>query len=353
MKESDEMAPANPAPRRREGFALPAVLTVAGVVTLIFLVAITALASMTAEAGSARARVRFLQNALTAEANLSLLASTEPIRSSAIAVGAPRILDVLSGAEGNASSLDPAVIRLDGHPYSIELTGQVVLKVQDQAGLINIAALTEDQHTRLLQNLGVQNADIPVLRMRYFDYIDSDDLSRFDGAEQRDYLDTAPANRPLKTPSEWLSILGARKSVDPKKWRALRSNLVVDHTLLNSNINTATKETLQILFGASEEQSISAIDARSDLAFTSFSDFLAASGVSYTPDDERSYVFPSGRMIFTIQDTRSAWTYRGRLILTPGGLEQPFWIDQTELTEAPRRAVADTSNATRFPYAPR
>lgn len=353
MKGSDKMAPARPVTGRREGFALPAVLTVAGVVTLIFLVAITALASLTAEAASARARIRFLQNALTAEANLSLLASTEPIRSSAIAVGAPRILDVFSGAEGDASSLAPAVIRLDGHPYSLNLTGQVVMKVQDQAGLINIAALTEEQHTRLMQNIGVQNSDIPLLRMRYFDYIDADDLRRFDGAEQRDYVDTAPANRPLKTVSEWLSILGARQSVDAAKWRRLRSSIVVDHTILSPNINTATKETLQILFGASDEQSVSAIKARSDSAFTSFSDFLAASGVNYIPDDERSYVFPSGRMIFTIQDTRSAWTYRGRLILTPGGLEQPFWIDQTEMTEAPRRAVADTSNATRFPYAPR
>lgn len=353
MKDSDFPASAKPDARRREGFALPAVLTVAGVVTLIFLVAITALASLTAEANSARARIRFLQNALTAEAHLSLLATTEPIKSSAIAIGAPRIQDLFSGAEGGASDLNPAVVRLDGHPYSLDLAGQVVMKIQDQAGLINLSALTEEQHARLMQRLGVANDEIPHLRMKYLDYVDADDLRRFDGAEKQDYSDTTPANRPLKTPTEWLSILGARKGVDASSWKSLRGNLAADHTLLDPNINTATPKTLEILFGASEEQARSAIDSRSKSLFNSFNDFIAASGVSYIPDDERSYVFPSGRMIFTIQDTRSAWIYRGRLVLTPGGLEQPFWIDQTELTEAPRRAVADTSDATRLPYAPR
>ena len=39
---------------RRDGFALPAVLAVTGVVTLIFLVAITALARLTAEVKAAK-----------------------------------------------------------------------------------------------------------------------------------------------------------------------------------------------------------------------------------------------------------------------------------------------------------
>jgi hypothetical protein len=47
------------------------VLAVTGVVTLIFLVAMTALASLTAEAASARARVRFIARALTAEAMMT------------------------------------------------------------------------------------------------------------------------------------------------------------------------------------------------------------------------------------------------------------------------------------------
>lgn len=353
MKDSDFQSSPKFDRRLREGFALPAVLTVSGVVTLIFLVAITALASLTAEANSARARIRFLQKALTTEAHLSLLVTTEPIKSSAIAIGAPRILDLFSGTEGGASDLPPAMIRLDGHPYSLDLEGQVVIQIQDQAGMINLAALNDEQHARLMKRLGVKSEEIQPLRMKYLDYVDADDLRRLDGAEKKDYSENTPANRPLKRPTEWLSIMDARNSVDPKKWNIIRRNLAADHTLLNININTATKESLEILFGASEEQSKSSIDSREMRIFNSFIDFASAHGIVYTPDDERSYVFPSGRMVFTIQDTKSAWTYRGRLIMTPGGLEQPLWIDQTELTEAPRRAVADTSDATRLPYAPR
>ena len=353
MKDSESSSQKKHAINTRRGFALPAVLTVTGVVTLIFLVAITALSSLTAEAASARARVRFLQDALTAEANLTLLAVTEPIRSSAIAIGAPRIVDLFSGAEGNASNLEQGFIQLDGRPYAFDLSGKMIIQVQDQAGLINLASLSEEQHTRLMQAVGVEDAEIPRLRARYLDYVDPDNLRRVDGAEQRDYSDTSPANRPLKTPNEWLSVLGARNSVDASKWRKLSPHLAADHTLLNANLNTSTKEAMEILFGIDENQSEAAINARSKLMFNSFSDFAAATGARYIPDDEISYVFPSGRMIFTIKDTRSAWTYRGRVILTPGGLEQPFWIDQTELKEAPRRAAADTSDATQFPYTPR
>ncbi|MGO4410932.1 hypothetical protein AB4Y66_12880, partial [Brevundimonas sp. M-11_2] len=100
---------------RRDGFALPAVLAVTGVVTLIFLVAITALASLTAEAASARVRVRFLQRALTAEATLSYMAATEPMRAYGFGVNDARgFMDLAqTDAPANLSGAAVEPVRLD------------------------------------------------------------------------------------------------------------------------------------------------------------------------------------------------------------------------------------------------
>ena len=81
----------------RAGFALPAVLAVTGVVTLIFLVAITALTSLNAETAAARSRVRFLQNALTVEAEAVYLATTEPLDTRSIRPGRTRLLSDQDG----------------------------------------------------------------------------------------------------------------------------------------------------------------------------------------------------------------------------------------------------------------
>ena len=110
---------------------------------------------------------------------------------------------------------------------------------------------------------------------------------------------------------------------------------------------------LGILFGMSEDQAQALIRAREQAPLMSATDIANVTGMPFGEDFERIYTYPAGVTLITIRDTRSAWTYRARLSLTPSGLEQPLWIDQTELTEAPRRAVADTSDATRLPYAPR
>ena len=154
-------------------------------------------------------------------------------------------------------------------------------------------------------------------------------------------------------PTEWLSLLGVRTAIDPRRWRSVRSELATDTTLPTMNVNTASSTTLQVLFDISAQQAQAAIRARESEPFLSISDFSAAAGAVFTGSYEQLYTYPSARVLYVIRDTRSPWTYRARLTLTPFGLEQPLWFDQTELTEAPHRAVADTSNAPRFPYAPR
>ncbi len=208
-------------------------------------------------------------------------------------------------------------------------------------------------YDRLMERLGVDPALANVLAARQIDYTDLDDLRQLNGAERRDYPHGGPANRRLIHPAEWLSILGAREAVNPARWRAMRPYLAADPTMFAFNINTASPQAFYVEFGLTDSQIASVIAARDVAPIQSVTDMAAIAGAMPEYDDERFYNFPASSIIFTFRDTRSAWTYRGRLSLTPIGLEQPVWIDQTELTEAPRRAVADTSDATRFSYAPR
>lgn len=337
----------------RAGFALPAVLAVTGVVTLVFLVAITALASLNAEARSARDRIRFMQKAMTAEASIAYFAATSPIDRQSIVVGGQRTPDEFDAAtvseDTNAATGGPNRLHLDGRAYSLAAPQSLTVQVQDQAGLINLAGLDPFSQRRLFRLLGVADSDATRLIAAFRDYVDTDDLRQIDGAEAAQYDTGRPANRPLRRPGEWLSVKGARAAVDPAAWQRIRPDLVYDRTTSGVNVNTMTPAAIAVIFGLSSDQARAAIDARRRAPFLMINAFETVTGESNLGDPELGYTYPVGRMLYTIRDSRSPWIYRGRLTLTPANNEQPFWIDQTEQTEAPRRAVAPITDATPFP----
>ena len=340
-------------PHCRDGFTLPAVLAVTGVVTLVFLVAISALASLNAEARSARDRIRFMQSALTAEAAIILMASTNPVDAQSVVIGGQRTLDEFDTASSaddmNAGTGNLTHFYLDGRPYALSGSRSLTITVQDQAGLINLAGLDPLAQRRLFDLLGVANSEATDLIAAFRDYVDTDDLRQLDGAEAAQYDASGPANRPLRRATEWLSVRGARTAVDPAAWQRIRADLVYDQTFNAINVNTMTPAAIAVMFGLSPQQTRAAIEARRQTPFLSINAFETVVGVPNLGDPERLYTFPAGRMVYTIRDGRSPWIYRGRLTLTPASDEQPFWIDQTEQTEAPRRAVAPITDATPFP----
>jgi len=340
--------------RIRAGFSLPAVLAVVGVVTLIFLVAITALASLTEEAASARARVRFAQTVLTAEARIAYLATTESIGSTGFQLGAPRLSPDYEVLETSVRTPPGGEVRLDGRPYRLETDHPVTVRLQDQAGLINVARLPFDSQARLFRALGVPEARIAALSARLTDYVDTDDLSTTNGAESGYPGGRGnPPNRPLRRVSELLSVLGMRDVVDGPRWRALRPNLVVDSTQLGFNINTMTPTTMEILWGLTPRAAERIVEVRRDQPFVNTLDFDALSGVGPINDGESLYLFPARSFVYEIADTRSPWVYRGRITLAPFDPERPFWVDQIEQTEAPGRAVLQATDAAVFPYSAR
>lgn len=336
----------------RPGFSLPAVLAVTGVVTLIFLVAISALASLNTEARSARQRVEFLQRAMSAEATLSYIAATEPFTQASLLIGGPRNINDYGGGGGLqfSSGLDRGEIALDGTLYRFPQEDGVLASLQDQAGMINIAKLDPQGFARLSTAIDALPSARPLLMARYLDYVDANNLTRLDGAEQSAYGGNGPANRPMMRPQELLSVLGVRDSVDPSLWRAIASDLAMDTTEATRNLNTANDRTLQIRYGLTPQQSSAAIKRRQQLPFNSVLEFNDFVGGSIFANPEEIYTYPSGRIIFTIEDTKSPWKYRGRIALTPGGMIQPVWIDQTEMFESGNRKKNSSADAPRFPY---
>ena len=343
---------------RSGGFVLPTVLVVTSVVTLIFLVAITALASLQREAGLARARVAFTQQAMTAEARLTYLGATERTAPFGLLIDAPpppgefQNIDPAEQAAFNAGMANATELHLDGRPYRYGEAG--IIRMQDQAGMVNLSRLPSQALSRLLDRLKVSAAEARSLEAALADYADRDDLRSANGAERADYPSDGegPANRPLRLVDEFLNVLGAREAVDMAAWRELRPFLAADATSPQLNVNTADLEALQILFGMTETQARAAIRARQVQPFYSLEQAASDTGAALNTDPEIASVYPSGRIIYTMEDRLSRWTYSGRLTLTPTNSERPFWIDRTEFSEA-RRTGPEPVNAPEFPAAPR
>ncbi|WP_191554907.1 type II secretion system protein GspK [Brevundimonas aurantiaca] len=315
-------------------------------VTLIFLVAMTALTSLTDEARAAQSRVRFLERALTAEARFGFTASTEPFAPEGINVGGPRLFEDDIYNPGGAGHL----LYLDGRAYDAD--GSTLLSARDQAGMINLAQLRGDSYLRLARVIGLGEVQAGSLADIYGDYVDQDNLKRSNGAEAADYRGAGPPNRVMRTRDEWLSLLNVRSSVRASAWREIRADLAMDPWSSAENVNTASPLTMQVLYGATADGARNAVRQRQTGPFLSFADFAAAAGAGGMSDDVIQ-TYPSGIVVLTLRDSQSGWIYQSRLTLSPAGSERPFWIDQVELYEAPRRAKAEISNALRLPYASR
>ncbi len=340
-------------PHARRGFALPAVLAVTGVVTLIFLVAITALASLTAEANSARARIRFLQRALTAEATLTYMVTTEPLRANGVLINGALFVDD-AVLEGGAEAQGPLtqLVRLDGRPYLMDPNGPMMARIQDQAGMVNLNYLRGHSLGNLLTDLRVPATQHGGIEARLIDYTDLNDLRRPNGAEAADYAASWIPNRPLRHPAELLSVLNLRETVDRKAWNAAQPQLTSEGLQSLFNLNTAGPYAMKMMLDIDEEQADRLIQAReqSPLLNSTMVDLVLGRRLPW--DEDLFYNVPGSSMVLAFHDGQSGWTYRSRLTLTPMRAERPVWIDQTQLLEAPRRARADTTDADRLPYAP-
>jgi len=142
---------------------------------------------------------------------------------------------------------------LNYEPFPIEYDGLVAtVKVEDATNKIPLNALSEEDFVILLESVGVDAFTGARLRDLYFDWIDSDDDTRLQGAETREYelqrrmAPLTPANAELTDIDDFQYILGYRSWIDPQSdeynpelYTVFTSLLTVDHNY-PVNLNVAS-----------------------------------------------------------------------------------------------------------------
>jgi hypothetical protein len=300
-------------PAAKAGFVLPSVLFVVAMITLVFLVAIQSLNSLAEETRRATSRVRFESSALSLEAQTTFLAATRPLGPTAV-------------LRGWSLPAAPALM-LDGRPYAA--APDQTLSAQDEAGLINLDTLTQPAMARLFAALGAAPLQQAVMVDRLSDYMDAHDIKRPNGADADDYLRAGlppPPNAALRRKTQILGVMGWRAAVSAAAWRAFSDNVAADPVSVDTNVNTAPAPALEVLFGLTPAQANAAVIRRQVSPFTTLEDLGRAAGVALVGDAERVYGFPNGHFALKIEDRRSGWAYRSRLLLSPEDSARPFWI---------------------------
>jgi type II secretory pathway component PulK len=327
----------------KAGFALPSVLFVVAMVTLVFLVAIESLTSLAQETRGAKRGVLFQARALSLEADVAYAAATRPLGPAAVMRG-PR-------------AGDAALFALDGTPY--DAGSGLTVATQDEAGLINLDDLPPSAMPRLFAALGVSGDGQAVMADRLGDFLDADDLKRPQGAEADDYRHAGlpgPPNGPLRRRDELLGLMGWSSAVDRAAWRAFADNVTADPSSITANINTATAAMLEVVYGLTPAQAQAALARRAQAPFTALTDMGRTVGLGLPGDAELVYTMPSGRFAVKIEDQGAGLAYRSRILLSPEDDQRPFWILEpavstlTAAEKAPNSINPPTSrNALAFP----
>lgn len=295
-----------PARRREQGFVL--VLTIA------------VLATLAVAAAYFGARV---------QTALRLAESTQDLAEAQIALSDDRaeVLFRLATTPFSRSGLGdlPDVIRLDDRPY---VDGRTVLRLQDDAGLINLNAVPDDFLGRFLGTLGVPVERQPSLVDALGDYTDADNLRRLNGAEAPQYQAIGrpdlPPNRPLISPYELRDVYGWKQEASLWPLRGGVLEFVTVRQVPGLNPNTAPWQVLTALPGVTKDIAQAIIDRR-ELEPISVEWLDALLGTRYAAPPSPLRGFPADSVRVTQWVPGLPWGYRYNVRLTPNGVSAP-WI---------------------------
>ena len=219
-----------------------------------------------------------------------------------------------------------AAIALDDRRY--RGTGEDTVRLQDSSGLININFVQPEMLLRLLGQLGVAAGNRDALLDTLYDYTDTDDLRRLNGAEAAEYRGRGlplPPNDWLVTPWQLQDIIGWREQAT--LWKDQRLfEIVTTARVLGFNPNTAPREALAALPGSSAEIADSLIKLRLLNPFTRISD-LGSLANHPALDSENVVFFPGNNIRLTQESDKIPSALRYQITLTPMSDHAPWRID--------------------------
>lgn len=146
------------------GFALPLAAVAVALLSLGLAMALPPSDQLAREVRHARARLALERAAMSAETRVSYLLLTEPVGWRGLNVGGVRLAadgSLISASEGGARG----EIVLDGRPYELRLDSatQVIVRVQEKAGLINMEDADRSVLANLLHVCGMPRSDAAAL----------------------------------------------------------------------------------------------------------------------------------------------------------------------------------------------
>jgi DNA uptake protein ComE-like DNA-binding protein len=249
------------------------------------------------------------------------------------------------GPGGFGPGIEP-VLHADGRLYRLPSGGEV--QVQDQRGLIPLGAAERRPVSRLLQSLGVAQAQTDSWIDVLLDYQDTDSLKRLNGAEAPEY-----AALGLPPPrNEWLISLRELGRMPVWKERpdvvdrieAFAS--VARQSVLNPN--TASAEVLAAaLPTATPEQLELLVTLRQRAPFVNGAAAQRATGLLLDRDE---YVFHCGPLFrITVSAAGAPRALQYNVTLVPGGAQAPWLISEAHPVTHRTRDTPD--RATPFPLA--
>ena len=135
---------------------------------------------------------------------------------------------------------------------------EVSVLIEDATDKLPLSLVDEEVFMTLMESLGVNAFDAARLRDGYFDWIDSDDEPRLQGAEAREYeIDrryvVLPPNAPIKDLNELQYISGfydwldpSSRNYNPERFSILKRCITTIHNY-PVNLNVARPEVLELL----------------------------------------------------------------------------------------------------------
>lgn len=151
----------------------------------------------------------------------------------------------------------------DGRPYTM-MYEDVTLEIQvtDERGKVDINNADEETLVRMLSGNGLEDEQAQLLAAALLDWIDTDEIERANGAEDKAYaslgLDVGPGNRPFIMIEETLQTLGMPFDF----FKTLEPGITVFSESGMPDPAYAPKEALMALEEMTEEEALNFIEER-------------------------------------------------------------------------------------------
>ena len=236
-----------------------------------------------------------------------------------------RLATTRASIHGIGPTLQSA-IALDNRPY--RGSGEDTVRLQDSRGLINVNFVQPEMLRRLLGQIGLAAENRDSLLDALYDYTDTDDLRRLNGAEAPEYVARGlppPPNDWLVTPWQLQNIIGWREQATLWKDQKFIENLTAAR-VGGFNPNTAPRDVLAALPGSSPEIADALIKMRELNSFVNASPLEVLTGKAGLDADSLIF-FPGQNIRLTQESDKIPWALQYQISLTPLADRAPWRID--------------------------